>query len=102
MSKSRIHVFIVCPQCSGTEMAYPARRERRKKDISSWSMVIPFHSRQFTVGQIYRGEWWCSRCDKSAQQSVQRIGGTCLHKNIDPNACVCLDCGENRPVPANR
>jgi hypothetical protein len=71
MSKSRTPVFIVCPQCSGTEMAYPARRERRKKDISSWSMVIPFHSQQFTVGQIDRGEWWCSRCDKSAQQSVQ-------------------------------
>lgn len=43
---------------------YPARRERRKKDISTWSMVIPFHSQQFTVKEIDRGEWWCSRCDK--------------------------------------
>lgn len=45
-------------------MMYPARRERRKKDMSTWSMVIPFHSQQFTVKQIERGEWWCSGCDK--------------------------------------
>jgi hypothetical protein len=67
MSKSRIPVFIACPECSGTEMAYPARRERRKKDIGSWSMVIPFHSRQFTVNEIDKGEWWCSRCEKNHQ-----------------------------------
>jgi hypothetical protein len=48
-------------------MAYPARRERRKKDIGSWSMVIPFHSRQFTVNEIDKGEWWCSRCEKNHQ-----------------------------------
>lgn len=61
--RSRTPYFTTCPECQGTEVMYPARRERRKP-VEKWSMVIPFHSRQFTVAQVEKSEWWCSRCDK--------------------------------------
>lgn len=68
--RPRPAIFIKCPKCGKTESAMPARRERRKKDISTWSMVIPFHSRQFTVAEIDAGEWWCSACDKAVEHAL--------------------------------
>lgn len=66
MSDSRRPYFQKCPKCDKQEVMFPARGERGRKDIQTWSMVIPQHSRQFLVSEIEAKEWWCSACDAIA------------------------------------
>lgn len=74
-------IFLKCPKCGISESWMPARRERRKKDVSTWSMVAPFHSRQFTVAELQSCKWWCSRCDKAVEHTLAPDNGQATANN---------------------
>jgi hypothetical protein len=63
MSRARGCYFLKCPKCGNMEMMMFARKSRRKNVVPS--LVIAFHSRQFTKAEVVAGNWWCASCDRN-------------------------------------